>query len=239
MLFKQFFETKTSTYTYLLGCERSRKAILIDTVACDVDNYIALLKELELDLIYTMETHVHADHVTAAGFLREKIGSKSVVHRDTGAMCADLLVTDNVLLQLGDIVITVLHTAGHTRGCLSFLTDGRVFTGDTLFINGCGRTDFQDGDAGTLYDNIHNKLFTLPPDTLVYPGHDYNGNTVSTIKQEMAKNARLGGGKTRDEFIAIMDNLNLSYPKNIDVALPANIKCGIADLAENEETIQG
>ncbi len=239
MIFKQLFEPKTSTYTYLLACEKTRKAILIDTVACDVDQYTSLLKELDLNLIYTMETHVHADHVTGAGLLREKLGSKSVVHRDAGAMCADLLVTDGVLLQIGDIVIKVLHTAGHTAGCLSFVVDDRVFTGDSLLIDGCGRTDFQEGDAGMMYDNIHNKLFTLAPDTLVYTGHDYNGNTVSTIKQEMAKNSRLGGGKSREEFIEIMNNLNLPYPKNLDVALPANKECGLIDVAEDEEIVQG
>lgn len=239
MIFRQLFESKTSTYTYLLGCERTRKAILIDTVVCDLDKYIALLEELDLELTYTMETHVHADHITAAGLLREKIGSKSVVHRDAGVMCADLLVKDSVLLQIGDIVLKVLHTAGHTSGCISFMMDDRVFTGDALFINGCGRTDFQEGDAGTLYDNIHEKLFSLPADTLIYPGHDYNSNTVSTIKQEMAKNSRLGGGKTRDEFIEIMNNLNLPYPKNLDEALPANLECGLVDVADSEEIVQG
>ena len=239
MIFRQLFETKTSTYTYLLGCEKTRKAILIDTVACDVEHYNDLLRELDLKLIYTMETHVHADHITGAGLLREKLGSKSVVHRDAGAMCADLLVTDGVLLQVGDIVIRVLHTEGHTSGCLSFYVGDRVFTGDSLLINGCGRTDFQEGDAGTLYDNIHNKLFTLPVDTLVYPGHDYNGNTVSTIKQEIAKNARLGDGKSRDEFIQIMQNLNLPYPKFIDEALPANQECGMLDADPDEVIIQG
>ncbi len=239
MIFRQLFETKTSTYTYLLGCERTGKALLIDTVLSKVDQYIDLLNDLGLELVYTMETHVHADHITGAGLLREKLHSKSIVHRDAGAMCADLLVTDGVLLQVGDIEIKVLHTAGHTSGCLSFYVGDRVFTGDALFINGCGRTDFQEGDAGTLYDNIHQKLFTLPGDTLVYPGHDYNGNTVSTIKQEVAKNARLGGGKTRDEFIEIMNNLNLPYPKFIDEALPANQECGQLADEQDEVIIQG
>lgn len=226
MIFRQLFDPDTHTYTYLLGCEFSYKAILIDTVATQVDSYLSLLQELDLTLIYSLETHVHADHVTAASLLREKIGSKSVVHRDAGAMCADLLVTDGVVLQIGEIELKVLHTPGHTSGCVSYLVGDRVFTGDTLLINGCGRTDFQQGDAATMYRSITEKLFTLPGDTLVYPGHDYHGFTVSSIKQEMALNSRLGGGKTEAEFISIMAQLNLPYPKYIDEALPANQACG-------------
>jgi len=229
MLFRQLFEPDTCTYSYLIGCEQTQRAVLIDPVASEVDSYVALLNELRFTLIYTMETHVHADHITGAGLLRDRLGSKGVVHRDAGAMCADLLVTDGVPLQVGGIEILVLHTPGHTSGCISYVVGDRVFSGDALFINGCGRTDFQHGDAGMLYDSITQKLFTLPPDTLVYPGHDYNGKTVSTIKQEIATNARLGGDKTRDEFIEIMANLNLPYPKYIDEALPANQACGKPD----------
>lgn len=232
MIFRQLFDPETSTYSYLLGCDYTRKAFLIDPVAGDVDQYIQLLEDTDLTLLYTLETHVHADHVTGAGALRQHIGSKSAVHRDAGAMCADLLVTDGVWLQVGDIEIEVRHTPGHTSGCVSYVVGDRVFTGDALFIGGCGRTDFQQGDAGTLYDSITGKLFTLPPDTLVYPGHDYNGNTVSTIKQEMAKNPRVGGGKSRDAFIEIMRNLKLDYPKHIDEALPANEACGNVGAAQ-------
>ena len=237
MIFRQLFEQDTSTFSYLLGCEQTGKAILIDSVASEVDHYIELLDELDLALIYTLETHVHADHITAAGLLRDRLGSKGVVHRDTGTMCADLLVTDDVELQIGEIEITVLHTPGHTSGCVSYLIGDRIFTGDSLFINGCGRTDFQQGDAGTLYDSITQKLFTLPTDTLVYPGHDYNGKTVSAIKQEIATNARLGQGKTRAEFITLMQNLDLPYPKYIDAALPANQACG--QLEKQSRTRQG
>jgi glyoxylase-like metal-dependent hydrolase (beta-lactamase superfamily II) len=226
MIFRQLFEPETFTYTYLLGCERTRRAVLIDPVASEVDSYFGLFRQLDLKLIYTLETHVHADHITGSGLLRDRLGSKSVVHRDAGAMCADLLITDGVLLQVGDIEIEVRHTPGHTNGCVSYVVGDRVFTGDALFIGGCGRTDFQQGDAGRLYDSIHGKLFTLPPDTLVYPGHDYHGNTVSTIGREMAENPRLGGGRTREEFIEIMGKLNLPYPKFIDQALPANQACG-------------
>ncbi|MGR9052802.1 MAG: MBL fold metallo-hydrolase [Gammaproteobacteria bacterium] len=226
MIFRQLFEPDTFTFSYLLGCERTRKAILIDSVAGEIDSYVQLLDDLDLMLVYTLETHVHADHVTAAGDLRDRVGSKSVVHRDAGAMCADLLVTDGVEFQIGDIAIKVFHTPGHTSGCVSYMVGDRVFTGDSLFINGCGRTDFQQGDAGMLYDSISGKLFTLPPDTLVYPGHDYNGKTVSTIKQEIASNARLGQNKSREAFIELMQNLDLPYPKYIDKALPANQACG-------------
>jgi glyoxylase-like metal-dependent hydrolase (beta-lactamase superfamily II) len=229
MIFRQLFEPDTSTYSYLLGCERTRKALIIDPVASEVEQYVQLLETLKLELYFTLETHVHADHITGSGLLRERLGSKSVVHRDAGALCADLLVTDGVTLQLGDLEFEVRHTPGHTNGCVSYVMEDRVFTGDALLINGCGRSDFQQGNAGQLYDSIHHQLFTLPPDTLVYPGHDYQGNTVSTIKQEIAKNPRLGAGRTRDEFIAIMQELKLAYPKHIDQALPANQACGRVD----------
>jgi glyoxylase-like metal-dependent hydrolase (beta-lactamase superfamily II) len=243
MIFRQLYEPVSSTYTYLLGCERTREAVLIDPVAEEVDAYIQLLKDLQLKLVYTLETHVHADHVTGAAALRDKLGSKSVVHRDAGARCADVLVSDGDTLQAGDIRIEVRHTPGHTNADVSYVVGDRVFTGDALLIGGCGRTDFQHGDAGRLYDGIHEKLFTLPPDTLVYPAHDYNGNTVSTIKQERAKNARLGGGKTREEFIRIMRELKLPYPKQIDRALPANLACGgepaCAPRAGKQSAVQG
>ena len=229
MIFRQLFEADTCTYTYLLGCEYSQKAVLIDSVASEADSYIQLLNDLELTLIYTLETHVHADHITAASYLRDTLGSKSIVHRDAGAMCADLLVTDGIELQVGEIEIKVLHTPGHTSGCTSFIIGDRLFTGDSLLINGCGRTDFQQGDSATLYRTITEKLFTLPSDTLVYPGHDYHGITVSTIAQEKALNARLGGNKTQQEFIKIMNELDLPYPKYIDQALPANQACGQSD----------
>lgn len=226
MIFRQLFEPDTCTYSYLLACERTRRACLIDSVASEVDEYVRLSIELDLRLVYTLETHVHADHITASGLLREKLGSKSVVHRDAGAQCADLLVTDGVLLQVGDIDIEVRHTPGHTGGCVSYCLGDRVFTGDSLLVGGCGRTDFQQGDPEVLFDSIHRQLFSLPPDTLVYPGHDYQGNTVSTIKQEMAKNPRLGGGRSRESFVELMQNLNLAYPRHIDRALPANQSCG-------------
>ncbi|TXK94431.1 Zn-dependent hydrolase [Methylococcaceae bacterium CS1] len=229
MIFKQLFEPDTCTYTYLLACEASQKAILIDTVATELGHYKDLLENLNLKLIYTLETHVHADHVTAASLLRDQLGSKSIVHRDAGAMCADLLVTDGIEFQVGGIEIKVLHTPGHTSGCVSYVIGERVFTGDSLLINGCGRTDFQQGDSATMYKSVTEKLFTLPPDTLIYPGHDYNGRRVSCIAQEMALNSRLGEHKSSADFIEIMQHLELPYPKYIDKALPANQACGATD----------
>jgi len=226
MIFRQFFDQDTYTYTYLLGCKSSRKAILIDSVVNEVDCYLQTLNQLNLTLVYTLETHIHADHVTASGLLRDKLGSKSIVHRDAGAMCADILVTDGVELQLGEINIRVLHTPGHTNGCISFLIDDRLFTGDSLLINSCGRTDFQQGDSSTLFHSIKEKLFKLPGDTLVYPGHDYQGQRISTIAQEKQLNPRVGDNVNLQDFIQIMGNLNLTYPKNIDQALPANQVCG-------------
>ncbi|WP_018986808.1 MBL fold metallo-hydrolase [Methylophilus methylotrophus] len=226
MIFEQFFEPDSSTFTYLLGCEHTRQAVLIDTVECDVEKYVAALQKHDLTLVYTLETHVHADHVTAADTLRKRLGSKSVVHRDAGAMCGDLLVTDGIHVQVGSIDIEVRYTPGHTNGCVSYYVGDRIFTGDALLIGGCGRTDFQQGNAGQLYDSIHKQIFSLPDETLIYPGHDYNGNTVSTVGQEKLENKRLGGQKSRQEFVEIMANLKLAYPKQIDVALPANQACG-------------
>jgi glyoxylase-like metal-dependent hydrolase (beta-lactamase superfamily II) len=226
MLFKQFFESDTSTFTYLLACEKTKQAVLIDTVESEVPIYLKELEAQGLKLVYTLETHVHADHVTGADTLRQKLGSKSVVHRDAGAMCGDLLVTDGVHIIVGTIDLEVRYTPGHTNGCISFFAGDRIFTGDSLLIGGCGRTDFQQGNSGQLFDSIQNQIFSLPDEVIVYPGHDYNGNTQSTVGEERKNNKRLGGGKSREEFIQIMSELKLAYPKYIDVALPANQACG-------------
>ena len=226
MIFRQLFEPDTSTYSYLLGCESTGRAVLIDPVLSEVEGYITLLANLNLSLVYTMETHVHADHVTGSGLLRDRVGSKSVVYRDAGTLCPDLLVSDGVQLQVGSLTFRVLHTPGHTQSCVSYLFDDRVFTGDALLIGGCGRTDFQQGNPGQLFDSIHQKLFSLLPDTLVFPGHDYRGNTVSTIRQEMQKNERLGPGTDREDFIRIMNSLDLPLPRHIHAAVPANLACG-------------
>jgi glyoxylase-like metal-dependent hydrolase (beta-lactamase superfamily II) len=226
MIFKQFFEPNTSTFTYLLACEKTKQAVLIDTVESEVPNYLKELEAQNLKLVYTLETHVHADHVTAADALRQKIDSKSVVHRDAGAMCGDLLVTDGVHIIVGTIDLEVRYTPGHTNGCISFFAGDRIFTGDSLLIGGCGRTDFQSGDSGQLYDSIHHQIFSLPDDVIVYPAHDYNGKTQSTVGEERKNNKRLGGNISREDFIKIMSELKLAYPKFIDIALPANQACG-------------
>ncbi|MBZ4200879.1 MAG: MBL fold metallo-hydrolase [Methylotenera sp.] len=226
MIFKQFFEPDTSTFTYLLACEKTKQAVLIDTVESEVPSYLKALAEQDLKLVYTLETHVHADHVTGADSLRQKLGSKSVVHRDAGAMCGDLLVTDGVHLIVGSIDLEVRYTPGHTNGCISFYAGDRIFTGDSLLIGGCGRTDFQSGDSGTLFDSIHAQIFSLDDDVIIYPGHDYNGNTQSTVGNERKNNKRLGDNRSREDFIKIMSELKLAYPKYIDIALPANQACG-------------
>jgi len=226
MIFRQLFESETSTYTYLLGCPVTHRALLIDPVVSEVETYTSLLDQLNLTLFYTLETHVHADHITGSGLLKERLGSHSIVHQAAGTLCPDLLVSDGVRLQMGSIEWRVLHTPGHTQSCVSYLFHDRVFTGDALLIGGCGRTDFQQGDPGQLYDSIHQRLFTLPPDTLVYPGHDYQGLTVSSIRQEIEKNHRLGPDVDRAAFIQLMNNLDLPLPRHIHAAVPANLACG-------------
>lgn len=232
MIFKQLFEPVTSTFTYLLGCETTRQAVLVDTVDSEVAVYLKELEDQHLKLVYTLETHVHADHVTGADILRQELGSKSVVHRDAGAMCGDLLVTDGVHVTAGTLDLEVRYTPGHTNGCVSYFAGDRIFTGDALLIGGCGRTDFQGGDPGRLYDSIHQKIFSLPDDILVFPGHDYNGHTVSTVGEERKNNKRLGNNRSREDFIKLMNELKLAYPKYIDVALPANQACGKIPLSQ-------
>jgi sulfur dioxygenase len=226
MLFHQLFEPVSSTYTYLLADERTRRAVTIDPVLEDIERYAALLAEHGLTLACTLETHVHADHVTAADALRQRFGCQTVIHRRSQAFCADRLVVDGDEIVVDGLRFLVRETPGHTDTCVSYVMADRVFTGDTLMIGGCGRTDFQQGDASRLYDSVQSVLFALPPDTLVYPAHDYKGNTVSTIARERETNPRLGGGKTRAEFVEIMQNLKLAYPKQMDRAVPANQACG-------------
>ncbi|MBD1229862.1 MBL fold metallo-hydrolase [Acinetobacter seifertii] len=226
MFFKQFFEQESSTYTYMLGCEETREAVLIDPVASDIEIYAKELEKHQFTLIYTLDTHVHADHITAANLLRERFHCKSVLHRNSDVSCGDILITDGCTLKLGKLSIEARYTPGHTNACTSYLVGNMVFTGDALLIDGCGRTDFQQGNAGTLYDSIHNQLFSLPDDTIVYPGHDYKGRLSSTIGNERLNNSRLGQNRSREDFIILMNNLNLPYPKQIDKALPANQACG-------------
>jgi glyoxylase-like metal-dependent hydrolase (beta-lactamase superfamily II) len=230
MIFRQLFEPISSAYTYLIACNETREAALIDPVLETVDRDLALLRELGLALKYTLETHIHADHVTGADRLRDATGSKVAVPQESGARQVDVAVRESELIAVGTLRLDPLYVPGHTDDHHAYFLHSpdstRVFTGDALMIDGCGRTDFQNGDAATLYRSVHEKLFTLPDDTLVYPGHDYQQRRVSCIGQERARNPRLGGGKTLEEFVAIMDGLNLPRPKKMDVAVPANRECG-------------
>lgn len=235
MIFRQLFEPLSSTYTYLLGCEQTGQAILIDPVIATMDRDIAELKRLGLTLTYTVDTHIHADHITAARELKRAVGSKIAAPAHDRLPCADISIEESNPFQVGGIVLQPLHTPGHTDGHFAYLLNDRVFTGDALLIEGCGRTDFQNGDANALYRSVREKLFTLPDETLVYPAHDYKERFVSSIAQEKKRNPRLGDGKTLEEFKTIMANLNLPYPKFIDYAVPGNRQCGVcpADLPEN------
>lgn len=228
MLFRQLFDQETWTYTYLIADPVSKEAVLIDPVNTHIDEYLALFKELGLTLKYSLETHVHADHITASGLLRQKLGAQTGVSALCGAETADIQIKDGDVFAFGQSEqIKVIATPGHTKGSISFIWRDRVFTGDCLFVAGCGRTDFQGGDAGAQYDSIQ-KLFALPDDTIVYPGHDYQQKWISNIKQEKTTNPRLAG-KTREQFIEIMNNLNLPKPRLIDEAVPANRFCGLEE----------
>ncbi len=229
MLFRQLFDPESATYTYLLADEETREAVLIDPVRDQLERDTRLLEELDLSLIHTVETHVHADHVTASGVLRQRLGSKSVLSNKAGAGCADVMVGDGDTIRFGKHELQVLETPGHTDGCLSFYEPegGRVFTGDALLIRGCGRTDFQQGDPRKLYHSITDKLFTLPEKTAVYPGHDYQGRTASTVAEEKRYNPRLAG-KSEDDFVQIMTELKLAAPKKLAEAVPANLACGMS-----------
>jgi glyoxylase-like metal-dependent hydrolase (beta-lactamase superfamily II) len=224
MIIRQLFDPESSTYTCLLADPVDRVAALIDPVLEQVERDLALVRELGLTLTHVLETHVHADHVTAAGRLRERTGARTCASAG-GAPCIDTQLGHGDVVRVGSIPITALATPGHTDDGLSYLIPGAVFTGDTLLVRGCGRADFQNGDAGQLYDSITRTLFALPDDTVVYPGHDYKGQTVSTIGEERRWNPRVAG-RDRAQFIALMADLHLPPPRKIDVAVPANRACG-------------
>ena len=227
MELRQLFDPASSTYTYLLWDTQTREAALIDSVREQIERDSVLIRELDLDLKYLLETHIHADHITGAGELRKRFGAKAIVHRNSETDCADILVDGGERLMIGGSSIEVMFTPGHTNTDISFLIDGAVFTGDSLLIRGSGRTDFQSGDAGAAYDSITEKLFTLSDDTLVYPAHDYHGHTVSSIGEEKAFNPRLGNQASREEYVQLMDSLVLDKPKLIDKAVPGNLACGL------------
>lgn len=230
MLFRQLFDQESSTYTYLLADEASRKAIIIDPVFEQIARDSTLIRELELDLVWAVDTHVHADHITALGLLGERFKARTVLSERGGAVCADRLVKQGDHIQFGQHELEVRETPGHTSGCLSYVcgAEGRAFTGDALLIRGCGRTDFQQGSSSTLYRSVHEQLFSLPDATLLYPAHDYKGRTVTSVGEERRFNPRLGQGKSLEEFTRIMLELQLPHPRKMDVAVPSNVNCGVA-----------
>ena len=225
MIFRQLYDLESSTYTYLVADERTRKAVLIDPVREQVKRDLGQVDELQLELTYVIDTHTHADHVTGTGLLRIRTGAQIVGGR-TAASCADLHVGEGDVLTIGDLHVRALATPGHTDDSFSFFVQDRLFTGDTLLIRAAGRTDFQNGSAAQLYDSITQKLFTFPDSTSVYPAHDYRGLTVSTIGEEKRFNRRIAH-RTREEFIRVMGDLNLPAPQKIDEAVPANRACGL------------
>lgn len=228
-IFRQFFEHESSTYTYLLGCSRTRLAILIDPVLETVERDTQYIKELGLKLHLTANTHAHADHITGSGKLKKlHEGCKSLI--STASQCkADLFVKHGDIVECGDLKIEVRATPGHTDGCVTYVDheNRRAFTGDALLIRMCGRTDFQQGCPERLYDSVHGQIFSLAEDYLLYPGHDYTGVTVTSVEEEKKFNPRLT--KTKQDFVEFMNNRKLPHPKKIDMAVPANLKCGIMD----------
>jgi sulfur dioxygenase len=224
---KQLFDRESCTYSYLIYDAETKQGALIDSVNEQLERDLALIDELGIELNYVLETHAHADHITAAGKIRQRTGAKIGYSKEANIKGIDLFLNDGDILALGKHQVTAIATPGHTSGCMSYVIREAVFTGDALLIRGCGRTDFQQGSAKLLYQSIHKQLFSLPSTTLVYPAHDYNGRISSTIEEEMQWNKRLGQQKSEHDFIEIMDNLNLDVPKKINEAVPANEECGL------------
>lgn len=233
-IFRQLFDLESYTYTYLLGCPKTRAAVIIDPVDTQAERDVRILKELDLKLIYAMNTHVHADHVTGTGILKSLTGCKSVISKLSGAK-ADVFVHEGDTVDFGDQALDVRSTPGHTDGCLTYVDhiNRAAFTGDALLIRACGRTDFQQGSPEKLYDSVTSKILSLPEDYLLYPAHDYHGMTVSTVAEELRHNPRLT--KSKEEFVEIMKSLGLTKPKKMDEAVPLNIMCGPSQLGESQQ----
>jgi glyoxylase-like metal-dependent hydrolase (beta-lactamase superfamily II)/rhodanese-related sulfurtransferase len=227
VIFRQLFDSASSTYSYLIASRHGAEALIIDPVLERVDRYIQLLRDLDLRLVKAIDTHLHADHITGLGALRDRTRCITVMGEQTKADIVSMRVSDGDRIDIEGISLGVIYTPGHTDDSYCFTMADRVFTGDTLLIRGTGRTDFQNGDARAQYDSIFNRLLKLSDETLVYPAHDYKGDTVSTISEERAFNPRLQV-KSRDAYVELMNNLNLSNPKMMDVAIPANMRVGLA-----------
>ena len=225
MIFKQVFDKKSSTYTYLIASAKGREAVIIDPVIENVDSYITLLNELDLKLVKVIDTHIHADHITGASKLKKVTNCSTIMGEHTPADAVEVKVKDEEIIKIDQIAIKAMYTPGHTSDSYSFLMDKYLFSGDTLLINGTGRTDFQNGSSKDAYNSLFNKLLKLPDDTVLYPGHDYNGKLSSTIGKEKQHNPRLQVENV-DQYIEIMSNLNLSKPKMIDHNISKNLKLG-------------
>jgi sulfur dioxygenase len=226
MIFRQLFEPISCTYTYLVACEVTREAVLIDPVVNAIERDLRALHDLGLTLRYSLDTHIHADHITAARELKNRTGSLIAAPALERLACVDVGMEEGRPLAVGGISFLSLHTPGHTDSHFAYALGDRVFTGDALLIDGCGRTDFQNGNASALYHSVTRKLFTLGDETIVYPAHDYENRKWSTIGKEKASNSRLGGGRSLDSFLELMSQLKLPYPTFIDYAVPGNRDCG-------------
>ena len=237
MLFRQLFDRESSTYTYLIADLQTREAAIVDPVIENVERDLKLIRELDLTLLFCLETHIHADHITGTGEIRERTGCQGLVPANAHTACASGFVEHAQVIQVGSVTIEAIETHGHTDSHMAYLVDGdRVLTGDALLIRGCGRTDFQGGSAKTLYDSVTQRLFALPDSTRVYPAHDYRGHTVSTIGEEKRWNPRfidLASGQLKDraDFVQLMDSLDLPDPTKIMEAVPANEHCGKQTIA--------
>ena len=225
MIFKQVFDTESSTYTYLIASAKGREALIIDPVLENIEQYIKLLNELDLKLVKVIDTHIHADHITAASKLKNKTNCTTIMGEHTPSDAVEIKVKDNEIIYVDKLEIKVIYTPGHTKDSYSFLMNDYLFSGDTLLINGTGRTDFQGGNSDDSYNSIFNRLLKLPDETLLYPAHDYNNQKVSSIGKEKKFNPRLQVNSV-NEYIDIMNNLNLSKPKLMDVNVASNIKLG-------------
>ena len=241
LIFRQLFDPQSSTYTYLLADRDAGEAVLIDPVYEEAPRDAALVRELGLRLLYTLDTHVHADHVTGGWALKRRLGSSIAVSADSGAEGADRYLKDRDGVKFGKRYLQVRATPGHTNGCLTYVLDDETmaFTGDCVLIRGCGRTDFQQGNARTMYRSVHAQIFSLPQSCLLFPAHDYRGLTVTSVDEERRFNPRLGGELSEDDFVGYMKNLGLAHPKQIDIAVPANLKCGRREGANDIADVPG